>query len=900
MFLFWIRHNHLDRCGKTSILYFLCRSHLIKIVCVSENKARKKEKKMSLQSLQYSRGSLKVLDQLLLPHESKYIDVENTEGAWAVIRSMQVRGAPLIAITAALGLAVDMHNRRHEFVDNKSAAVDFLLKSMDYLRTSRPTAVNLFTAMDELTKAVQADAANTDIAVDALVENFILAAEKIFADDIQTNRAIGMHGAKKILELVPHRDRIRVLTICNTGSLATADYGTALGVVRALHDLGKLEHVYACETRPYNQGARLTAYEIVQDKLPGTLITDSMASALMALKGVDCVVVGADRIAANGDTANKIGTYQLAITANYHHVPFFTAAPTTTIDLSMASGAEIHVEERPAVELTSIFGQKIAPDGIQVWNPSFDVTPCSLIRGVITELGVIEPELPDPKGMSANAADPVIPIAQYLAARAQENAALHTRIAKAAQPIAVPIGYDRLNEEKIAAYVLKQEKLVKILGLSTEQVHETLSTAGSTAASLLKIQEVGDGNLNFVYIIEALNPISGVDAKKTVVKQALPFVRCVGESWPLTLQRAYFEYSALVEEYQATEGKYVPQVYLFDHSKCLMVMEFIAAPHLILRKHLIASERVTSFATDLGHFLAATLFKSSALYLSGSAFRKQVAKWSENVSMCALTEKVIFTDPYNATCSLNHWTQPYLDTYIQQGIFQDSLLKQAASYHKNLFIGKAEALLHADLHTGSVMACEGSTYVIDPEFAFYGPMGFDLGAIISNLYLAYFAHSVDENSNEGGSYAEWILAQIELLHTTFTQRFKQLWDETILNQGGGSGELYVAGVYSAQDLAKAQHDWMATIWRDTLGFAGSKMIRRIVGIAHVADLESIADLEKRSIAEKRALLFARKLVLASYLNEVQSAGLTSVQAVNDNVARPIFGSTPAEAWPTTA
>lgn len=859
---------------------------------------------MSLQSLQYSRGSLKVLDQLLLPHESKYVDVENTEGAWAVIRSMQVRGAPLIAITAALGLAVDVHNRRQEFGDNKEATIDFLIKSMDYLRTSRPTAVNLFTAMDELTKLVREDADNADITTgEPVIEHFVLAAEKIFADDIQTNRAIGNHGAKRILELVPHRDRIRVLTICNTGSLATADYGTALGVVRALHDMGKLEHVYACETRPYNQGARLTAYEIVQDKLPGTLITDSMASALMAVKGVDCVVVGADRIAANGDTANKIGTYQLAIAAKYHHIPFFTAAPTTTIDLSMASGAEIHVEERPSVELTSIFGQKIAPDGIQVWNPSFDVTPCALIAGVITELGVIEPEVADAKGMSANAADPVIPIAQYLGAKlaagVSTNPALQARIDTSAQPIAVPIGYDRLTELKMAEYVLKQEKLAKILGLSPSSDEVRQALASGQALSLLKIQEVGDGNLNFVYIIEAINTTT--NGKKIVVKQALPFVRCVGESWPLTLQRAYFEYQALVEEYAYTGGKNVPEVYLFDHSKCLMAMEFVPSPHLILRKHLIANERITTFATDLGNFLANTLYKSSPLALTGSEFRKQVAKWSINVSMCALTEKVIFSDPYNSTCSLNHWTTPHLDNYIKHGIFTDSLLKQAASYHKKLFLSKSEALLHADLHTGSVMACEGSTFVIDPEFAFYGPMGFDLGAIVSNLYLAYFAHSVDIDdsisSSDRESYAEWILSQIELLYTTFVVTFKQLWDETIAKYGS-SGELYVAGIYSSSDLEKAQRDWMASIWRDTLGFTGSKMIRRIVGIAHVADLESIQDLDKRSVAEKRALLFARKLVLTSYLDEVVSAGLTSVEEVNTRLARPTFSSSPAEAWPT--
>lgn len=304
----------------------------------------------TLQSLKYTRGSLSVIDQLKLPTELEFIDIHTVQDAWDVIRTMQVRGAPLIAIVAALGLAVNVESRRSEFTDAASAS-QFLLISMEHLRTSRPTAVNLFVATDELKTIVQSLVAHPDATAASVIDGYILAAEKILSDDVATNVAIGDHGAKKILEITG-REKIRILTICNTGSLATAGYGTALGVVRSLHALGKLEHVYACETRPYNQGARLTAFEIVEDKLPGTLIADSMASYLMAVRGVDAVVVGADRVAANGDTANKIGTYQLAITAKHHGIPFFTAVPTTTLDLTMSSGTEIHVEERPAVEMT--------------------------------------------------------------------------------------------------------------------------------------------------------------------------------------------------------------------------------------------------------------------------------------------------------------------------------------------------------------------------------------------------------------------------------------------------------------------------------------------------------------------------------------------------------------------
>lgn len=519
----------------------------------------------NLESLKYSRGALKVLDQLLLPHTIEFVDVHNVQDAWKVIRTMQVRGAPLIAITAALGLAVDIYHRRGEFVGKKTEAVAYLLESINYLRTSRPTAVNLFIAMDELTAVVKESEANVDVNADGVIDKIITTSEQILADDIATNRAIGLNGAKKILEITG-KEKVKVLTICNTGSLATAGFGTALGVVRALSELSSLEHVYACETRPYNQGARLTAFEIVQDRLPGTLITDSMASALMALKGIDCVVVGADRIAANGDTANKIGTYQLAIAAQYHKIPFFVAAPTTTLDLKMASGAEIHIEERPAEELTSLFGQKLAPDGINVWNPAFDVTPCHLIRGIFTELGVIEPEFVDPKGMSQNS-DPVIPVASFLtkalisppigkgiSTTTVEN--LRKRLTNTVDPIAIPIGYERIDEAKIAQYVLSNPKFRQILQLTDEK--------DSLDPSVLKIQEVGDGNLNFVYIIE------GKNQAKLVIKQALPFVRCVGENWPLTLKRAYFEQLALKEEAKLTNGEFVPEVYEYDGTRCLI------------------------------------------------------------------------------------------------------------------------------------------------------------------------------------------------------------------------------------------------------------------------------------------------------------------------------------------
>jgi len=219
------------------------------------------------------------------------------------------------------------------------------------------------------------------------VEKYITQAEKLYRDDISGNRQMGEFGANAILS--DKSKKVKILTHCNTGSLATGGFGTALGVIRTIYAKDRLEHAFCTETRPYNQGARLTAFELVYDKIPATLVTDSMVSALLKQKGIDAIVVGADRITANGDTANKIGTYQVAITAKFHGVPFYVAAPTTSIDVKLANGSLIPIEERPKNELTHIQGIEIAASGIGVWNPGFDVTPASLITGIITEVGVI-------------------------------------------------------------------------------------------------------------------------------------------------------------------------------------------------------------------------------------------------------------------------------------------------------------------------------------------------------------------------------------------------------------------------------------------------------------------------------------------------------------------------------
>jgi 5-methylthioribose kinase len=796
-----------------------------------------------LQSLEYSRGSLSVLDQLLLPLEKKYIPVTGHEDAWAVIRSMQVRGAPLIAIVAALGLAVEAHERNVAgSAGSSSEAAAFLLKCMEHLRTSRPTAVNLFVAMDEL-KVVVETAAKEKADGSAVYLAYIEAAETIFEKDVKTNKSIGDHGAKRILELTG-RKKIRVLTICNTGSLATAGYGTALGVVRSLHEMGALEHVYACETRPYNQGARLTAFEIVEDQLPGTLITDSMASSLMARKGIDCVITGADRVTANGDTANKIGTYQLAITAKYHCVPFFAAVPTTTLDLTMASGAEIHIEDRPANELTTIFNQRIAPEGINVWNPSFDVTPSTLIKGVITEIGVIEADLTEGEAIN---------IPAYLKTHGMAD-----RCANAVTNVnsGSPPDFMVMTEDLLKAYICNMSKLSTLLDV----------TKGTGAEAGLKVSEVGDGNLNFVYIVE------GPTGKKIVVKQALPYIRCVGEGWPLTLERASFETNALREERGLCE-EHVPEVYHFDKPKALIFMRFVEEPHLILRKAFIQGMKITTFADHTSTFMAKTLYGTSALAMDGGSFRMKVSEWSRNTGLCALTEKVIFTDPY-CICDTNHWTPSAQIDAIAKRLREDPEVKTAAAKLKGKFVGSTQALLHGDLHSGSVMVKEGSTFVIDPEFAFYGPMGFDIGAILANMALAFFAQSADSSR---GEYQSWLLEQMVSLHAGFEAKFLALWDTTMAEASADS-ELFRSVVFNDTSSVKmAQKKYMDSLWADSIGFMGMKMIRRIVGIAHVEDLESIKDEAKRAECEVRALNLAIDLVIASQVDPtVQFADISAV------------------------
>jgi methylthioribose-1-phosphate isomerase len=294
---------------------------------------------------------------------------------------MVIRGAPAIAISAAMGIALGM--RKSKATGTRQFAVEFN-RLCDLMASTRPTAVNLFWAIDRMKRAFAAGV-RAGWSVDELKDRLDEEARAIHDEDVQSCRTMGRFGAAVVPE------GARILTHCNAGALATAGYGTALGVIRAAAEQGKVRQVFADETRPFLQGARLTAWELVRDRVPTTIITESMAGPLMQRGDIDMVVVGADRIAANGDVANKIGTYTVAVMADAHRIPFYVAAPLSTIDLATASGDDIPIEQRDARELTHLGSTRLAPDGASVWNPAFDVTPARLVAGIITERGIARP-----------------------------------------------------------------------------------------------------------------------------------------------------------------------------------------------------------------------------------------------------------------------------------------------------------------------------------------------------------------------------------------------------------------------------------------------------------------------------------------------------------------------------
>lgn len=322
-----------------------------------------------------------LIDQTRLPNEYALVEISRCDDMAHAIKTMIVRGAPAIGVAAAYGMYL---GAREIDTTDRDRFLTQLEQVAEKLRTTRPTAVNLFWAIDYMVKTARQTLGTVDYLKQVLLET----AQQINAEDIQTCRAIGDHG---LAALPKTPDRLRILTHCNAGALATAGYGTALGVVRSAWTAGRLARVYADETRPRLQGAKLTAWECVQEGIPVTVLTDNMAAHCMQRGMIDAVVVGADRIAANGDTANKIGTYSVALIAKAHNIPFFVAAPLSTIDFTIADGSQIPIEERDPAEIYQIGDTLLCPPGVEYYNPAFDVTPAHLISAIVTEFGAFAP-----------------------------------------------------------------------------------------------------------------------------------------------------------------------------------------------------------------------------------------------------------------------------------------------------------------------------------------------------------------------------------------------------------------------------------------------------------------------------------------------------------------------------
>lgn len=327
--------------------------------------------------IRWDDDAVAILDQRVLPHKEVFLHCTTVKQVVNAIKSMAIRGAPAIGVAGAMALALGARNTLA--ADPQTFRQKFV-RICQQVRTARPTANNLAWAVEKVYSVVVENPQATVAELQMLIRR---KADELMREDVVTNRQIGSWGAK----VIPRGARI--LTYCNAGALATADYGTAVGVIRAAFQVDPTIHVFACETRPFLQGARLTSYELMRAGIPVTLITDNSAGSLMRQRKIDVVVVGADRIAANGDTANKIGTYTMAVLAKAHEIPFYVAAPRSTIDPSLPDGSEIPIEQRDPREVTHLQGRPVAPHGVQALNPAFDVTPNKLITGIITEVGIL-------------------------------------------------------------------------------------------------------------------------------------------------------------------------------------------------------------------------------------------------------------------------------------------------------------------------------------------------------------------------------------------------------------------------------------------------------------------------------------------------------------------------------
>ena len=407
--------------------------------------------------------------------------------------------------------------------------------------------------------------------------------------------------------------------------------------------------------------------------------------------------------------------------------------------------------------------------------------------------------------------------------------------------------YRTLSVDTASDYLRSVDSVVSILGRDAAQ---------------WTVSEIGDGNLNLVFRVQ------GPDGS-LIAKQALPYLRARGEKWRLPLSRAYFEYEALVRQAQRIDGM-TPAIIHFDRDMALTVMEYLS-PHIILRKGLVQGCKYPRLADDLGIFLARTLVRGSDFSMDPGDKRADLALFAGNHALCAVTEARVFTEPYY-DAELNRWTSPQLDAAVQR-IRSDSQLKAGIHEMKSLFMSKTQTLLHGDLHSGSVMVTGDDTRVIDPEFAFYGPMGFDIGALLGNYLLAYMAQPGQATDDDDrAAYSDWILMTLESTWRTFDREFRHLWKTE------RTGALFPEISFTDSDQEEAFRSlsrFLDDVLVDTIGFAAAKMMRRVIGAAHVEDLESIVDPDRRAEREKHVMTLARALLLQR--NEL--SGIDDVSAV---------------------
>lgn len=403
-------------------------------------------------------------------------------------------------------------------------------------------------------------------------------------------------------------------------------------------------------------------------------------------------------------------------------------------------------------------------------------------------------------------------------------------------PISTPEGYRALDDAAVPDYCAGVPALRQRLG---------------GAKADWRVREVGDGNLNLVFIVEG-------PAGALCLKQALPYVRLVGEGWPLDLRRAWFEHRAAAVQSRHAAGL-IPELLHFDERLYLIAME-CCRPHVIMRRGMIDGIVYPRFVEHIVEYLATTLYYTSDMALPAAEKRELVAAFSGNTELCKITEDLVFTDPY-MVCSRNRWTSPQLDAVAAE-IRGDAGLKRAVSALKLKFLGEAQALLHGDLHTGSIMVTEDDTKVIDPEFAVMGPMGFDVGKLLGNLLLCHFSQRGHERTpGERDGYRRWILRAIEAVWTGFAARFVELWAAYPI--GDGYPAPLFEGAQGRASLRRAQSDFIARLFQDALGFAGAAMIRRTLGLAHNIDFERIEDPDLRAACELRNLQLARELVIGA-------------------------------------